>query len=815
MMGKDTEYVDKVPLKDARVLTIFVSSTFKDMHAERDCISNYIAPELNNRLRYYGISLRFIDLRWGIVTNKYACEEERESAILKVCFNEILRSHPLFIGLLGQRYGWVPDAERRNRLDYNVRRLLPDEDISVTEMEMRFGALEHSEVNKHAIFCLRKPSFDTGSESVFEIDEKANNHLKRLKNTIRQRIDTDRCIDYEVKWEKGKIVDLGNFQNQLTQAVWREACEMLGIDGQNIQPLINNSVLYDVNRRHQQLTEVFVGRNQELKHIQTLLNSKKQVAVVGERGCGKSALLAEIYNNIKLLPSCFPVYYNVMTCAETLSPLCMLNFFCSNFAKFLGIEFYEYEDQTSVINLMGDYAIVEASLAKLEYKLDDLCQQLVDRGKKPVLIIDGLDMLQTNRYRHNWLCVPHGVSAVVALNKKETSIPGNIQPFCIDYLKENEARSMIKDIFAFHDKQITDIVERALLQKAMREEQYNPMWISILSHYFIHFDADDFMAMLSIDVDDEERRIEEYCLQLIEEVPADIVGLMRFVVNKAAKVFGKDTVERGMSLLCLGRQGFRDFDFEIINKNQWDALRFAEFCRWMHPFISESAKLHQWMMLYAWLAEEWIALQHPQQLLTEHNKIAEMLMEYNILDSMRKQEAFYHAYQARNWPLCAELVAHAGHRTSLPIASVMDELPVEEKILLIKNIIFSAETDIKAETIGKAFLFLLGTWATTNPEEAGNLVLDCMSCFDIDEITDDYQFSCLSEVLKSRMQDANRSGVAYVAVSLAQWLHQISKRWNELKPGEGNTGLTTAGMTMFDYYSKLGDMEKAMKYLSN
>lgn len=813
-MGKDIEYVDKIPLKNVRVLTLFVSSTFKDMHAERDCISNFIAPEINNRLRYYGISLRFIDLRWGIVTKKYACEEERESTILKVCFNEIQRSRPLFIGLLGQRYGWVPDSEHRNKLDYNVRRFLPNEDISVTEMEMRFGALGQSEVNKHAIFCLRKPSYDTGSENVCEIDEKTNNHLKRLRNTIRQKIDADRCIDYDVKWKDGDIVDLGSFQTQLTKVIWREACEMLGIDTNKMQPIIENSVFDDVGMRHQQLIEVFVGRNQELKHLQTLLNSGKQVAVIGKRGCGKSALLAKLYSHVKILPSCIPVYYDVMTCADTLSPLTMLNFLCSNFAQALGVGFYGQEDQTGVTRLMGDYTIVEASLAKLENKLNDLCQKLEAHGKTPIIIIDGLDMLRTNRYRNNWLFVPHGVSAVVALNNNESIVSENVQSFRIDDLKEDDACSMIQEIFAFYDKQITDVVEQALLQKAVHNEHYNPMWISILSHYFIHFDVDDFKAMLNINVDDEELRIEKYCLQLIEEVPADIVGLMHFVVNKAAKVFGRDTVERGMSLLCLGRQGFRDIDFEIINNHQWDALRFAEFCRWMHPFISESFKHHQWMMLHRWLAEEWIASQPPNNLLLEHDRIAKMLMDYDILDPVRNQEAFYHAYHGGNWNLCAQLVANAGHYTSIPIMLLMNELSNVEKVLMVKQMISSIGSEIKAETLCKTFQLILGTWATKNPEESGKLVLDCLSYFHIDEITDDYQFTCLSEVLKNRMQDANRSGAVHVAVSLAQRLHQLSKKWNKLKPGKGDTGLTTAGMTIFDYYSKLGDMEKAMKYYS-
>ena len=42
---------------------LFVSSTFKDMQLERDSLKKHIIPELNTRLRDWGIKIAQTDLR--------------------------------------------------------------------------------------------------------------------------------------------------------------------------------------------------------------------------------------------------------------------------------------------------------------------------------------------------------------------------------------------------------------------------------------------------------------------------------------------------------------------------------------------------------------------------------------------------------------------------------------------------------------------------------------------------------------------------------------------------------------------------------
>jgi hypothetical protein len=45
---------------------VFVSSTFRDMHAERDHLVTVVFPELRERLERLGLDFFDVDLRWGV-----------------------------------------------------------------------------------------------------------------------------------------------------------------------------------------------------------------------------------------------------------------------------------------------------------------------------------------------------------------------------------------------------------------------------------------------------------------------------------------------------------------------------------------------------------------------------------------------------------------------------------------------------------------------------------------------------------------------------------------------------------------------------
>lgn len=118
---------------------IFISSTFSDMNAERDALKNFVFKTLEERLYHRRVRLEPIDFRWGIDTSILKEEEEKELMVLKVCLDDIDRSKPFFIGLIGDRYGWIP-PEKRMKDTENEKKGFKSKlkDKSVTALEIEY-----------------------------------------------------------------------------------------------------------------------------------------------------------------------------------------------------------------------------------------------------------------------------------------------------------------------------------------------------------------------------------------------------------------------------------------------------------------------------------------------------------------------------------------------------------------------------------------------------------------------------------------------------------------------------------------------------
>ena len=87
-------------------LRLFLSSTFQDFLGERDYLAKNTFPTLRRLCRDRGIEFTEIDLRWGLTD-----DDAERGLILGTCFEEIDRCRPFFVGMLGDRYGWVPPMQ--------------------------------------------------------------------------------------------------------------------------------------------------------------------------------------------------------------------------------------------------------------------------------------------------------------------------------------------------------------------------------------------------------------------------------------------------------------------------------------------------------------------------------------------------------------------------------------------------------------------------------------------------------------------------------------------------------------------------------
>jgi cell division protein FtsZ len=154
---------------------VFISSTFSDMHAERDYLVKNVFPELQDWCEWRKLRLVDIDLRWG-VTEQDATHNRNA---VKVCLERIDDCRPFFLCFMGQRRGWVPHAAEISAETYDrfpeLRSYTGNE--SITELEIRHALIkplhrgvrydpkkpeEKYEKVKHAFFYLRDDSYLAG-----------------------------------------------------------------------------------------------------------------------------------------------------------------------------------------------------------------------------------------------------------------------------------------------------------------------------------------------------------------------------------------------------------------------------------------------------------------------------------------------------------------------------------------------------------------------------------------------------------------------------------------------------------------------------
>ena len=185
MQGVNNKVVKESPQQD-RMIRVFISSTFRDMKADRDYLVKFTFPQLHKLCESRGVTWGEVDLRWGVTD-----EQAAEGKVLPICLEEIQRCRPYFIGILGERYGWVPGSIPQELLE---KEPWLSEQVaghkSVTELEILHGVLRNKQMAGHAFFYFRDPAYakSTPAEQRAEFLSKDENEaakLRALKNDIR------------------------------------------------------------------------------------------------------------------------------------------------------------------------------------------------------------------------------------------------------------------------------------------------------------------------------------------------------------------------------------------------------------------------------------------------------------------------------------------------------------------------------------------------------------------------------------------------------------------------------------------------------
>uniref|UniRef100_A0A914VPP1 NACHT domain-containing protein n=1 Tax=Plectus sambesii TaxID=2011161 RepID=A0A914VPP1_9BILA len=285
-----------------RPVRIFISSTFHDMHGERDELVRSVFPRLQRELsKKTNGTLKIcpIDLRWGV-----SVDHVSNQSALEQCLIEVTKCD-LFVGVFGARYGWIPSKEqllhaiKRNPLLswLDDPKILASE-LSVTALEVmtflkQFGS-------ERALFFLRQADYSRIAEDKRSFFIESTDGMQRVAKLKKYISDSapQHVHNYRTTgWihSKGRTVCSGleEFSNavatQLLNACQPFVSRCLESKAINENDFVRN--WRTVEEKAGCFTSAAV-----LGHVQSLLNkpSNKLVVLAGESGCGKTSLAADV-----------------------------------------------------------------------------------------------------------------------------------------------------------------------------------------------------------------------------------------------------------------------------------------------------------------------------------------------------------------------------------------------------------------------------------------------------------------------------------------------------------------------------------------
>ena len=441
----------------SRVVRVFVSSTFRDMHAEREELIKRVFPQLRKICEQRGVTWGEVDLRWGITD-----EQKAEGKVLPICLEEIKRCRPYFIGLLGERYGWLPEEIPDELIDREPW-LAEHREKSVTELEIIHGVLNNPAMPNRACFYFRDPAYvdqvpaEQRADFV-EPDQIARQKLANLKDRIRASGLAVR-ENYPDPQALGQLV-LEDLTTAINQEFPPETVP---------EPLDREAAEHEAFARSR--AGVYIGRREYFDRLDShAAGDGLPLVILGESGAGKSALVAN-----------WALNYRKSHSDELL------------IMHFIGASGYSADWATMVRRIMGEFKRRFDIQQDIPDKPDELrlafanwLHMAAAKGKV-ILILDALNQLEDREQAPDlvWLApvIPPNVRLIVS------TLPGrpldelkkrNWPTLQVNPLDTDERRKLIEEYLgqyrkALHTNQIKRILAseqtaNALYLRALLEE---------------------------------------------------------------------------------------------------------------------------------------------------------------------------------------------------------------------------------------------------------------------------------------------------------------------------------------------------------
>lgn len=498
-------------------LRVFISSTFRDLQEEREHLVKKIFPEIRSLCRERGVTFTEVDLRWGLTE-----EEATLGRIIRTCLEEVDKCRPYFIGIIGNRYGWVPELHEilmdpELLAKYPWVEDLAIEGTSVTEMEFIHGVFNESAVEGDCAFFYHK----SGDVQDADDSERLRSLIDRVRSTGRpyREFDTADNLGAEVRRSLITMIDF----------YWPE--------GEAPSPLeleCRSHMAYAASRRRAYIP------NPSHRNVFTCWLDKGSTPLVvgGDSGLGKSSLVAylvEYYRRSR--PNALVVEYYVGASQTSGTPFSIIRYLIESIRERFGIE------EPMPTTAEEHFASLPNWLLRAEHLADQI-------GTSVLIIIDAVHQLDEAGRRMAWLpkTIPPGVKLIIS------SSPGE----AFERLSEREWERL--DVLPIDDDNVRrSIVVRYLgefrkgispqrLQRVTSDvKASSPLYLRVVAEELrLHGEHETLDAMI------------DRCV-----MARDLLALFQVVLERIERDFGAGLVRDILTAIGASRSGLSET--EILN----------------------------------------------------------------------------------------------------------------------------------------------------------------------------------------------------------------------------------------------------------
>ncbi|XP_048212963.1 putative tetratricopeptide repeat protein 41 [Perognathus longimembris pacificus] len=468
-------------LKHRKPICPYICSTMNDFQEERDFLATNVFPQLNELCNSRGTYFKAVDLRWSAVKSlkpfpdnlfrQYSCLHSQH---LKLCLDYVNSCFPFFICLLGQTYGeFLPDytpflfskatdlasLSREEQNLYVAAKngypwVLETPNCSLIEFEIIQAAFRKQSQFQYFYFRTGTrilKSFEEEEEEPLVsgslVDEEEKLKIGKLKAKIISKglhvrfykelhelgelVLKDWLVVIETLYPFSVITENTDYKHSFERFYHDEFIEkckqvfVISKEANRIFNILEKFALKDMELEPN--SSASASNLDSVLRINSFPAYKSILLLSGERGCGKSTLIASWVDSFKnKCPNILMIPYFVGSTSESSDIMSVIHYFITelqhkNYGTHLEMDFLSEDSNVLVFSLLVEMFIASISL------------------KPCILVLDGIEELI-------------GIYGISSQKAKEFSwLPNSLPPHCKFILSTTSSSLSFKSLCARSD----------------------------------------------------------------------------------------------------------------------------------------------------------------------------------------------------------------------------------------------------------------------------------------------------------------------------------------------------------------------------